>query len=79
MCIQVYQRNKKSILNYLETLKKSNVKWRVKDVEQFIFSYSSALMNEIFFREKLLHHMLLENEILKAKVGMMQQMAVADL
>lgn len=36
-------------------------------------------MNEIFFREKLLHHMLLENEILKAKVGIMQQMAVTDL
>lgn len=50
MCVQVYQRNKKSILNYLETLKKSNVKWRVKDIEHFIFSHSSALMNEIFFR-----------------------------
>lgn len=61
MCVQVYQRNKKSILHYLEALKKSNIKWKVKDVEQFIFSYSSALMDAIHYRERLLHHMFLEN------------------
>ena len=79
MCVQVYQRNKKSILHYLEALKKSNIKWRVKDVEKFIFSYSSALMDAIHFRQRLLHHMFLENQILKAKVGFMQQMALTDL
>ena len=36
-------------------------------------------MNQIFFRERLLHHMHLENEILKAKLASMQQLALKDL